>query len=524
MKNKLEKKIYRIIPTIEPRIIEIDQIVNALPDKSVLIEFQKYSPYISELKWGIGFEIEKDKDKLNIISITEGSPAQKLGLMSGDQIISINKYPTIKLDFEDARELIIGPKNSKVILEVKRKNKVFFIEAIRSRMILDEYWEEDKYIALLIKPNGETESIDLGESKYIDERIGIALDASEKGYTDAQDLWDNITNLVFSPLYKSIENSEILFISPDSELNRIAYSALRSTKDKKNFLTDDFKIRLLTTGRELLNNKNNNAENNSLIVANPDFNKNLNNIKKNNTFKTNQLRSGDLIVENWEALPGTIKEGKVIASLIRGDLIQGKNATAIKIQEEKNPKIIHIASHSYFLEDENDEDKKLNKQKKLKKFDNKNLLSNFKNKDNPLLRSGVVLAGANNPNINENDDGYLTALEITKLNWEGTELAVISGCESGLGEIKSGEGVYGLKRAISVAGAKSSLLSLWKVNDLATAEFMETYYLKLKNGEGKAEALHNTQKEFRNSDIEGYRHPYYWAAFQLSGDWRPIDF
>ena len=108
--------------------------------------------------------------------------------MSGDQIISINKYPTIKLDFEDARELIIGPKNSKVILEVKRKNKVIFIETIRSRMILDEYWDEDKYIALLIKPNGETASIDLGESKYIDEKIGIALDASEKGYTDAQDL------------------------------------------------------------------------------------------------------------------------------------------------------------------------------------------------------------------------------------------------------------------------------------------------------------------------------------------------
>ena len=523
-KEKLEKKLYRIIPRIEPRIIEIDQIAKSLPANSVLIEFQKYYPFKKELYWGIGLQIEKDKDKLNIISITEGSPAQKSGLMNGDQIISINKYPTRKLDFKDARELIIGPKNSKVILEVKRKNKVIFIETTRSKMIIDEYWEEDKYIALLIKPNGETESIDLGESKYIDEKIGIALDASEKGYTDAQDLWDTITNLVFSPLSKSIENSEILFISPDSELNRIAYSALRSTKDKKNFLTDDFKIRLLTTGRELLNNKNNNTENNSLIVANPDFNKNLKNIKKDNTVNTKQLRSGDLIIDSWEALPGTIKEGKVIASLIRGDLIQGKNATAMKIQEEKNPKIIHIASHSYFLEDENDEDKKLNKQKEIFELNNKNLLSNFKIKDNPLLRSGVVLAGANNPNINENDDGYLTALEITKLNWEGTELAVISGCESGLGEIKSGEGVYGLKRAISVAGAKSSLLSLWKVNDLATAEFMETYYRKLKNGEGKAEALHNTQKEFRNSDIEGYRHPYYWAAFQLSGDWRPIDF
>ena len=145
-------------------------------------------------------------------------------------------------------------------------------------------------------------------------------------------------------------------------------------------------------------------------------------------------------------------------------------------------------------------------------------------KENPLIRSGIVLAGANNPEMDTNDDGYLTSLEVTKLDWEGTEMVVISGCESGLGDIKSGEGVYGLKRAISVAGAKSSLLSLWKVNDLATVEFMDSFYSKLKNGEGKSKALANTQKEFRNHKIPGYRHPNVWAAFQLSGDWRPIDF
>ena len=126
--------------------------------------------------------------------------------------------------------------------------------------------------------------------------------------------------------------------------------------------------------------------------------------------------------------------------------------------------------------------------------------------------------------MDKNDDGYLTSLEVTKLDWEGTEMVVISGCESGLGDIKSGEGVYGLKRAISVAGAKSSLLSLWKVNDLATVEFMDSFYSKLKNGECKSKALSNTQKEFRNHKIPGYRHPNVWAAFQLSGDWRPIDF
>ena len=160
---------------------------------------------------------------------------------------------------------------------------------------------------------------------------------------------------------------------------------------------------------------------------------------------------------------------------------------------------MHIASHAYYL--------------------NNNALE-----INSLLKSGIVLAGANHPELNPQDDGYLTALEISKLNWIGTELVVISACESGLGDIESGEGVYGIKRSISVAGARSSLLSLWKVQDSATAAFMESFYKKLINKEGRADALASTQKEFRNHPIEAWRHPNVWAAFQLSGDWRPIDF
>ena len=102
-------------------------------------------------------------------------------------------------------------------------------------------------------------------------------------------------------------------------------------------------------------------------------------------------------------------------------------------------------------------------------------------------------------------------------------MVVVSGCESGQGDINSGEGVYGLKRAIAVAGARSSLLSLWKVDDRATAAFMTSFYKKLKDEKGRADALAATQKEFRSHPFPGWRHPYVWAAFQLSGDWRPID-
>ena len=213
---------------------------------------------------------------------------------------------------------------------------------------------------------------------------------------------------------------------------------------------------------------------------------------------------------------------QLIANLIGAELLTKNSATTLGIKKRSKPKILHIASHSYFLEDKRQETKKKATSLELKSKNDIN--KNIKYIENPLIRSGIVLAGANNPEVDKNDDGYLTSLEVTKLDWEGTEMVVISGCESGLGDIKSGEGVYGLKRAISVAGAKTSLLSLWKVNDLATVEFMNSFYLKLKKGEGRSKALSNTQKEFRNHQIPGYRHPNVWAAFQLSGDWRPIDF
>jgi hypothetical protein len=108
------------------------------------------------------------------------------------------------------------------------------------------------------------------------------------------------------------------------------------------------------------------------------------------------------------------------------------------------------------------------------------------------------------------------------MDLEGTELVTLSACETGLGGLQSGEGVYGLQRALAVAGARSTLLSLWKVDDGLTAAFMESYYKRLKVGEGRADALRNTQSEFRNHKNSTYNDIRVWGAFQLSGDWRPM--
>ena len=203
-------------------------------------------------------------------------------------------------------------------------------------------------------------------------------------------------------------------------------------------------------------------------------------------------------------------------------LLEQNQATANAIKQQKAPYLLHLATHAYFLADQPEEEMS---DSGLQEFSgSRGLKLRALHGENPLLRSGIALAGANQPAANPADDGHLTALEVAQLDWEGTELVVISACESGLGDIKAGEGVYGLKRAIAVAGARSSLLSLWKVNDEATAVFMESFYERLKEGEGRADALAATQRQFReNPPMPAWNHPYYWAAFQLSGDWKPIE-
>ena len=264
------------------------------------------------------------------------------------------------------------------------------------------------------------------------------------------------------------------------------------------------KIRLLTTGRDLINLSNPSKKNNNqnLILANPSFTLTKNLFTKESDSKpqihSSQKRALDLESKKWLSLPGTEKEGKEVKKLISGLLLMKNEATSQAVQKINSPKIFHVASHSYFI-------------------------PNQREWENSLLASGVVLAGANEPNLNPEDDGYLTSLELAALNWKNTELAVISGCESSKGFIKNGESIYGLKRSISIAGARSSLLSLWKVDDIGTAAFMESFYRKLKLGKGRSEALFETQEEFRNHEVLGWRSPYVWAAFQLSGEWRPID-
>ena len=163
------------------------------------------------------------------------------------------------------------------------------------------------------------------------------------------------------------------------------------------------------------------------------------------------------------------------------------------------PRVLHIATHGFFLADEDSGDGAL---------------------ENPLLRSGLALAGANKL-ASGTEDGVLTALEASSLDLWGTRLVVLSACETGVGKVSNGEGVYGLRRALVIAGAESLVMTLWQVDDLATRDLMTGYYQKLQSGAGRSAALRAIQLEIQSQPK--YAHPYFWASFVPTGDSRPLD-
>ena len=140
--------------------------------------------------------------------------------------------------------------------------------------------------------------------------------------------------------------------------------------------------------------------------------------------------------------------------------------------------------------------------------------------ENPLLRSGLALAGVNDRR-GRDDDGVLTALEASTLDLWGTKLVVLSACDTGVGEVKNGDGVHGLRRALVLAGAETQFMSLWTISDKATRELMVAYYGRLKQGQGRGQALRQVQLEMLKN--VNRRHPYYWASFIQSGAWANVD-
>jgi CHAT domain-containing protein len=229
-----------------------------------------------------------------------------------------------------------------------------------------------------------------------------------------------------------------------------------------------------------------------------------------NSFWLDSLTRGGM---KAKPLPATKIEVENISSTLKSKGWQVKNyladnASETNIKKEASPRILHVATHGYFFQDiplENDNNRFLG-------MDRQQVVQD------PMLRSGLLLTGANKTLKGESttgENGLLSAAEASLLDLRETELVVLSACETGKGEIKNSEGVYGLRKAFADAGAQNIIMSLWKVDDKVTQEFMSRFYeIRLNDKTSIREAFNKTQLEIKAK----YPQPYYWGAFILVGE------
>jgi CHAT domain-containing protein len=388
---------------------------------------------------------------------------------------------------------------------------------------VDKLYRKDEpkkivYIALILSPNGKVTRYNLGDATDIDRLVSNALNGTAANNVDSLNLWMNVSSKLFKPLSHALYQAKEIYITPDSELTRVPFLVLPNPSSANQLLSERFSIRILSTGKDLLRLNSSQANDGvSYVFANPDYG----NARQAMLTSKSPVKHQNVTDNGWRVLAFTSNEGLAVANLLNAYFAEGSQASVANIKSIRSPKVLHISTHGYFLGNLN-ADKNFLDYLRYLPAKSDNLTSG---PSNPLERSGLVLAGANISSFGDSNDGYLSASEVASLNLSGTELVVLSACSTALGELFVGDGVYGLQRSLAVAGARSTLLSLWKVDDSATAEFMINFYKRLKVGEARDKALLNTQKDFRTGLIGNgkWKDPYYWAAWQLIGDWRPIN-
>jgi CHAT domain-containing protein len=317
-----------------------------------------------------------------------------------------------------------------------------------------------------------------------------------------------------APFYKTFwgdigektSDLKLLYVSLDGVYNQISLNTLQ--KNDGGFLIDEKDIFYLTNTNEIIDLKkmaqqksNPFGNKKAVLFGNPNYAKGLD----YNLVKQTPLPE----------LPGTAIEIQKVSQILKAtnwkqEIYKRDDATKDKVKAVQSPTVLHIATHGFFLSDLPDAGGN-------KVFG----IEPVRAAQNPLLRSGLMFTGADNTiqqlgqtGNSDKDDGILNAYEALMLNLENTELVVLSACETGLGETKNGEGVYGLQRAFRIAGTSALMISLWEVSDEVTQKLMTSFYINWTQLKDKHKAFLKAQLEIKAKNPE----PFYWGAFILVGN------
>lgn len=362
------------------------------------------------------------------------------------------------------------------------------VDIIRVRGFAQDFTTDAKYVALILKKGVEMPKLVIMEN-------GADLEKKyAKFYRNAvqQKVQDDYSyEQYWAKIEAELTGKKLIYISPDGVYNQMNLNTLR--RPAEDYVINRYDLVIIGNSKDLL-----------ALKAKKTV------VPKKNAFLLGFPEYGTTEVP---ALPGTKVEVDGVSKILKASgyqitQVMANDATEKSIKAIKGTTLVHIATHGYFLQDAGEGEGSVfgvNAESASR---------------NPLLRSGLMLAGAGKSltgtggsDITSNDNGILTAYEAMNLNLEGTNLVILSACETGLGDIKSGEGVYGLQRAFQVAGAEALIMSLWKVDDAATQQLMTNFYTNwIKLG--------NKQKAFKQAQLQlmtKYKDPYYWGAFVMMG-------
>ncbi|MBN4072718.1 CHAT domain-containing protein [Crocinitomix catalasitica] len=374
------------------------------------------------------------------------------------------------------------------------------------------YYDQVMYCALIINNNSQNpEMIQLFEEQELQEIVGTFpgnnLTYIEQVYGSKENTKSELYNLIWKPLEPYLVNTIKIFVSPVGLLHKISFAALAKGQDI--YLCDLFDIEMQSSTGNLAHGELAQINQNSAYTL----------------FGGIDYNSDSTSTEIWSYLEGSLSETEKIERTLSKakrkvdyfNLASATEARFKKIASESN--ILHIATHGFFYADPDAildavVDEEESKVDLVFRGGTSGMgVQMFVKSRNPLMRSGLVFAGANdvwNRSSIEGEDGVLTAAEVATIDMRNCDLVVLSACETGLGDIKGSEGVYGLQRSFKMAGVKYIIMSLWQVPDKETAEFMTTFYKNLIKSDDIKKAFKETQLAMRKK-----YDPYYWAAFVL---------
>lgn len=414
-------------------------------------------------------------DSINRITIRIGQLEQSINL----KLVPINLIKPVRWQQVQAK---LKPGEAYLeILRLQRDNFNFDKPKI-------QYW------AIVVKPGDTNPTLfQISESGTFENRSLRNYQNRIRTQMEDPESYD----VYWKAIHTTVAESKTLYVSADGVYHVINPITLQNPTTKK-FVLDEIQIHHLSTGRDLLDESVPITTTKEIVlVGNPQFDMNRKQGANKNVYQELMPLEAEGTRGGIAQLPGTQKEVDLIKTMASTDglvtrLLTGNDANEANVKAIRNPAILHLATHGEFDQ--------------LTKADT-------------YLKSKLILAGAadSEPLLISDyqlyEDGFLTAYEVTQLELNDTQLVVLSACETGLGEIQSGEGVWGLQRAFQLAGVNTVMGSLWKISDEATVIYMQAFYKAYLTDQNITRAYYEAMRATRQE----YAHPYYWGAFTLTG-------